>query len=254
MESHSPQRFGRERSIVWFLLLATFLLLLLVVVGLIASYLPQNTSSFQPHEFIVLLPLLGSLVFGVYLLLSSQDLLRLPLPVALIAGLVLGSFLGSIFNLPYSLGLILMFGMFGPVLALSYAGTPGFSNTYWLLDFWLSIVAVLLSLFLYALVAFLITRRTGLAWQGKWAAFLAAFITLLVATLTFVLIVLVHSFPISSQEMLPTVASFQYLPLQTMPLAIAQAIHAAIGGFIGSTIGLRIPSQVGSDRRKKEIR
>ncbi|HEX4208726.1 MAG TPA: hypothetical protein VHZ51_31895, partial [Ktedonobacteraceae bacterium] len=244
---------GRERYIALFLTFAMFLLLLLAVVGLIASYLPQNSSSFQPHAFNVLPPLLGSLAFGMYLLFSSQDLLRQPLPVTLLAGLVLGSFLGSIFNLPYYLGLLLIFGMFGPGLALNSPGASGLPNPDRLLDFWLSIVAVLLSLFLYALVAFLITRRTGLAWQGKWAAFLAAFISLLVATLTFVLIALVHAFPISSQELLPTMASFQYLPLQTMPLAIAQAIHATLGGFIGSAIGLRMPSRIGSDRRKKEI-
>ena len=239
MESRSPHRFGSERWFALILVLAILILLLLPIVGIIASYLPPDPYSLQPHEYGVFPPLLGGLSFSVYLLMTSRDELRRPLPLASLAGLVLGLFLGSIYNLPYYLGLLLIFGMFGPFMALNSAGAQGFPNTHWLLDFWLSTVAVLLSLFLYALVAFLITQRTGNAQQGLWAAFLAAFVCILVATFTFVLIALVQSFPIPSQETLPTVISFQYLPLQTMPLNVAQVIHAVIGGLIGSAIALR---------------
>jgi uncharacterized membrane protein YhaH (DUF805 family) len=239
MISRSPYHFGNERWFALMLAIAILILSLLPLVGFIASYLPPDPYALQPHLYGVFLPLLGGLIFSAYLLRTSRGELLRPLPIASSAGLVLGMFLGSIFNLPYYLGLLLIFGMIGPFMALNPIGPGGFPNAHVRLDFWLSTVAVLLSLLLYALVAFLVTRRTGDVRYGLWGALLAAFVTLLVATYTFVIIALVQAFPSPSQQTLPIVISFQYLPLQTMPLSIAQALHAAIGGFIGSSIALR---------------
>lgn len=239
MLNRSPHRFGSERWFALMLVLAFLILLLLLMVGLIASYLPADPDSLQPHEYGFCLPLLGGLVFSVYLLRTARDELRLPLPLAMIVGLVLGLFLGILSTLPYHMGLLLAFGMLGPFLMLVPAGAQGFSNTYWLLDFWLSTGAVLLSLSLYALLAFLITRQTGSAQQGWWAAFLAAFISVVVATFIFVIIALVQSVPSFSHDPLTALIWVQYLPVQASPLGLGQGLHAGIGGLIGSAMARR---------------
>jgi hypothetical protein len=238
MASRSPFRCGSEHRFALMLVIALLILSLFQLVGLIASYFPPNPNGFQGHEYGVFLLLLGGLLFSIYLLRTAREELRRPLPLASLTGLVLGVFLGSIYNLPYYLGLLLIFGVFGPFMALNSLAAGGLATTSWLLDFWLSTVAVLLSLLLYALVAFLVTQRTGKVQQGQWGAVLAAFISLLAATYTFVIIFLVQAYPLPPQEALATVISFQSLPLQTMPLSVAQAIHALFGGLIGSAIAL----------------
>jgi len=102
MKSPVLQRFGSTRAVAVLLILALLLLLLLWAVGLIASYLPQSDPyAYQPHLYEALVPLLSGLALSVYLLVTTQEDLRRPLPLAALAGLVLGIFLGSIYNLPY---------------------------------------------------------------------------------------------------------------------------------------------------------
>lgn len=253
IEGRPRWRWDDRRFIALFMFLALCLLSLFVIAGLIASHLQQNTLPFQPTGFIVLFFLLVSLVFSTYLLFSPRKLLRRPLPEALLVGLVLGGLLGSLFNLPYFFGLVLIMGMLGPILLLNAAGTSSIPPATWPLQFWLSSGTVLLSLFFYALVAFLSTRRTGLARSGQWASFLTAFIVLLFATLTFVFTALIHSFPAPSQYVLPIVSSFSYLPLSTMFLALSQAVHATLGGFIGSTLGRRRHVQLEDEWRDELV-
>lgn len=236
--NHS-NRYGIEHWIALLLVVLLFMLLLLSLVGLIASYLLPDPYSLQHHDYSVFLPILGSLIFSFYMLKNSWKEIRRLLPIAGSAGLIVGIFLGSIFNLPYYLGLLLFFGAFGPLMALSSTGPGSVESAYKPLDISLSTLAVLLSFSLYTLVAFLIIYRTGNARQGLWGSLLAAFISVLVATFTFVTLAVISSFPtFFSQGILSNLASYQYLPLQTIPLSIAQAIHAVIGGLIGSGIAL----------------
>lgn len=233
-------QFGIEHWIALLLVGMLFILLLLTLVGLVASYLISDPHSLQPHLYAVSLALLGAFIFSLYVLKHAWSEIRSLLPIAGIAGLVVGIFLGSIFNLPYYLGLLLYFGVFGPFMALTSTGPTDVASAYRLLDIALSTLAVLLSFSLYTLVAFFITRRTGNATQGLWGAFLAAFVAVLVATFTFVTLAVISSFStFFSQWMLSNLASYQFLPLQTMPLSFAQAVHAAVGGLLGTAIARR---------------
>jgi len=239
MGNRSTQHLGREHWLALMLLIATLILWLVQLAGLVASYLPPDPYGLQPHLYYLFFPLLGCLLFCIYLLRTSREILRQPLPLATLAGLVLGTFLGSISNLPYYLGLLLAFGAFGPLMALTSADPMEAAQTYKVLDFWLSMLAVILALSLYALVASFVTRRTGHLRYGLWGALLTAFVTLLVGTLTSSLMYLLQSFPSPPQETLPIVISFQYLPTTLFPLSIVQALHAVIGGYIGAVIALR---------------
>ncbi len=233
-------QFGIEHWIALLLVGMLFVLLLLTFMGLVASYLIPDPDALQPHLNIVLPALLSCFIFSLYMLRNAWSEISGLLPIAGIAGLVVGIFLGSIFNLPYYLYLFLYFGVFGPFMALTSTGPTDVASAYKFLNIALSTLAVILSFSLYTLVAFFVTRRTGSTRQGIWGAFLAAFITVLVATFTFVALAVISSFPtFFSQGVLTNLASYQFLPLLTMPLSVAQAIHAALGGLIGSAIALR---------------
>lgn len=240
MTNRSSSHIGSQRWFALVLVVVILVLLLIAIVGLVSSYLPPDSYSLQPHIYVNFFPLLVGLIFSIYLLRTSRDKLRQPLPVASIAGLILGIFLGSIFNLPYYMGLLLAFGVVGPFTALT-AHIPGdFPDMHWfLVIFWLSTAAVLLSLVLYAFVAFIVTRRTGSIQLGIWGAFLAAFVTILVSALTFVIMDVVPWFSRSSPLTLDNLIALQYLPMQTVVLSFAQAFHAVVVGSIGSAIALR---------------
>lgn len=248
MTSRFPSRFGNERWFALMLVLALVLLSLFQLVCLIASYFQTDPYGLQEHEPGVFFLLLGSLFFSGFLLRTSQEELRRPLPLATFAGLVLGVFLGGISYLPYFFSLQLAGGIFGPLMALTSRYPTPLARAYMWPDFWLSTLAVLLSLLLYALVASLIARRTGTLWLGFWAAMLSAFITLLTAASTYSIIALIRAFPSPSQETLPILISFQGLPLLALLLGPAQVIHAALAGFVGSRIALRLRNRRERDR------
>src|SRR6266700_1538284 len=184
MKNNSLLRVARDRWLSLLLVIAVLFLLLFPLIGLITSYVAQDFS-FLSAIYQTCQALSVGLVFSLFLLMTSRDELRRPLPLAMIAGTVLGVYLGSIYNLPHYTGLLLIFGIFGL-----------FNPNLEPLSFWLAIVAVLLSFLLYALVAFLVTWRTGKLRQGLWGALLTAFVALVIADCTFVIIAFVQAFPI----------------------------------------------------------
>ena len=249
MANRTPRPLNGARVSILVLALLLLNLLGLVIVGLVASYLPADPYGLQPHLYGLLTPLLAGLAGCVFLWITKWEELRRPLPLALLAGSVLGLFLGSIYNLPYYLGLLLIFGVFGPFMALASANAPGIPNIHWQLDLWLSTLAVLLSLALYGLVAYLVVRRARTISSGLWAALLTAFVTLVVSTATFSGLMVIQSLPIAPRELVPTLISFQYLPLQTLPLCVAQAIHAVAAGLIGAWLARRGKAELSDSQR-----
>jgi hypothetical protein len=145
MKNNSLLRVARDRWLTLLLVIAVLFLLLFPLIGFITSFVAQDFS-FLIAIYQTCLALSAGLGFSLFLLATSRDELRRPLSFAMIAGTVLGVYLGSIYNLPHYMGLLLIFGIFGLF-------TPGLET----LSFWLALVAVLLSFLLYALVAFLIT-------------------------------------------------------------------------------------------------
>jgi hypothetical protein len=216
----------------------TFLVLsLFQFVCLVASYLPGN-DGFQQHAYAALLLLLGGLLFSVYLLRTSREKLRRPLPLATLVGLIFGVFLGWISNLPYYLLLLLALGIFGPFDALTSSYPSEFAEAYRWPDFWLATLAVLLSFLLYALVAYLVTQRTGDFKQGLWGALLSAFITIVVTICTMTIINLIQAFLVPSPQILPLIVSFQYLPSIPMLLSVARIVHAVFAGLVGAGLAV----------------
>lgn len=213
-------------------MLALLIFTLFQLACFIASYFSND--AFQQHEYGALLLVWGGLLFGVYLLRTSREALRRPLPLAILVGLVFGVFLGCILNLPYYLGLLLAFGVFGPFSALTSSYPSEFAEAYRWPDFWLATLATLLSFLLYALVAYLVTRRTGHFGQGLWGALLSALITLFITTCTIFISSLRDAFLVPSPHILPIMASFQALPLLSLLLSIAQLVHAALAGLAGA--------------------
>jgi hypothetical protein len=227
MQKNSFLRVARDRWLALLLVIAVLFLLFFPLIGLITSYVAQDFS-FLSAIYQTCLALSVGLVFSLFLLMTSRDELRRPLSLAMIAGTVFGVYLGSIYNLPHYMGLLLIFGIFGLFI-------PSLEP----LSFWLALVAVLLSLLLYALIAFLITWRTGKIQQGLWGALLTAFVALVIADCTFVLIAFVQAFPIHSQSMVLNLIQFGLLPLQTLPLSITQFVHAVMSGLIASAVAER---------------
>ncbi len=234
------KRFGVEHAIALAVLMLLLLLLLLSLVGLVASYLDPYPYSLHQHDYVTFLTLLSSLVASLYALKNYWNQIRGMLLLAGIAGLVVGIFLGSISNLPYYLGVTLCLGAFGPFLELFSNGPSTVAQDYKLLDISLSTLAVLLSCTFYALVAFFVTYRARNVEQGIAGAFLAAFICVVVATFTFTTLAVFSVFPtFFSQRALTNLAWCQSLPLDTFLLSFAQAVHAFLGGFVGSHAALR---------------
>ena len=233
MQKNSLLRVVRDRWLALLLVIAVLFLLFFPLIGLITSYVAQDFS-FLSAIYQTCLALSVGLAFSLFLLMTSRDELRRPLSLAIIAGTVLGVYLGSIYNLPHYMGLLLIFGIFGLFI-------PSLEP----LSFWLALVAVLLSFLLYALIAFLITWRTGKIRQGLWGALLTAFVALVIADCTFVLIAFVQAFPLHSQYMVLNLIQFGLLPLQTIPLSIAQFVHAVMSGLIASAVAERFLRQRG---------
>lgn len=227
MNNTSLLHVARDRWLALLLVLAVLFLWFFSLIGLVTSYVAQDFS-FLSVIYQTCLAVSVGLVFSLFLLMTSREELRRPLSLAMIAGTVLGVYLGSIYNLPQYLGLLLIFGIFGLF-------TPSLEP----LSFWLLLVAVLLSFLLYALIAFLITWRTGKMGQGLWGALLTAFVALVIADCTFVIIVLVQAFPLHSPYMVPNLIMFGLLPIQTIPLSITQCMHAVLSGLVASAVAER---------------
>jgi len=149
---------------------------------------------------------------------------------------------------------MLILGGLGPILGLISRlisklppGSPlGPPTT---LDIGLGILCVLLSCFLYALVAYLTTRRIGNRYYGLWAALLAAFTAILVSSVTAVLI---DFSPLltGSSEIPPInyLISCKGLLLVAMVLGISQLVHAVIGGLIGLSLASSRSSTLSHDQ------
>jgi hypothetical protein len=72
--------------------------------------------------------------------------------------------------------------------------------------------------------------------QGLWGALLTAFVSLVVADFTFVIIAFVQAFPMHPQYVALNLIQFGLLPLQTIPLIIMQFMHAVVSGLIASAV------------------
>jgi len=249
MTHRLSSRFDTEYWFALGLVLALALLLTVQVASMIVSFFqtdPTGPQSFQPAGFSLFL---AGLLFSGSLLRTSREALRSPLPLATGAGLVFGIFLGSLSFLPYAFALQLGLGLCGPLLGLASTHPTPVAQAFIWPDFWLSILAVLLSFVLYALVAFRSTRRTGVVWLGWWAAILSAFVTLLAAVYTSSIVELLRSFPSPPEYLLSRISSIQeVLPLLALLLGPAQAIHAALAGYIGARLALRPRNRREQDR------
>ena len=247
-----PYQSGTTR-LFWLIPLVTaFSLLLLQGISIVISFSERSDTLVpQPGDYVAFVFLLGSLVLSVSLLKRSREVTQvLPASIIFSGGAALGIPLGSLLNT--SLGLMLLFGGLGPILGFFSRqssslppGSPLGPPTD--LDIGLGILCTFLSLLLYALLAFLVTRKTNSS-DGFAAVLLAVFTTILMASATAVLIdfkpLLTGSLAISSITY--SLASCKSLVPVSMLLGISQVAHAVIGGLMGSSL-----ASVGSARRRK---
>ena len=245
MEKDLARRSEGERVCALFLAALTLLLVLFQVSSLIASYLPTGSYLSTSHNYIVLVILPGCFAACLYLLRTSRAELRRPLPVATLTGLLLGLLLGWLANLPNYMVLILLFGPLGPFAARESIGDGSSSSGVFHLNFWLSLLCLLLSLGFSMLVAFSVVRSGGRTRDGIGGALLMACIAVLVSIFTLALIVIVPELLAPVAGMPPgisytySLAQFQDIAALMLLLIGGQAVQASLGGWIGASLAQR---------------
>lgn len=243
MTNRSPQLSAHKPWLGLVFLLVVGILILLQAVGIIA-YFFRPKDALAPSlisDLFSFLFLLGCFIWGIRLFNSKREERKFLFSVAPVVGCVPGVLLGCVLNFSNDFdGETQLRLMLGPLGAF----TQSMSLVFW------PALNMFLSLFLYGLVAFLVTRKTGSRRQGFAGAYFAVLTTLLVVSATVALISLYNGFQVKSpsNHLISLLADISwYVFLAVLP-AVAQAFYALIGGLLGSLLAYRSRPAFSSDR------